>query len=57
MSEKVKIGIVICGPLTLAKSPEAPSAIHDKLGTWSGPRWDDLFRPTLGEESTRLAYD
>jgi predicted metal-binding protein len=37
--------------------PQKYWRVHDKLGTWSDPRWDDLLRPTLVEQSTRVAYD
>jgi len=37
--------------------PQKYYRIHEKLGTWSGPRWEKLLKPTLGEESVRLAYD
>jgi hypothetical protein len=37
--------------------PQKYWRIHEKLGTWEGSRWQELLRPTLGQESVRLAYD
>ena len=37
--------------------PQKYYRIHEKLGTWQGPRWEELLKPTLGDESMRLAYD
>jgi predicted metal-binding protein len=37
--------------------PQKYYKIHEKLGTWEEPRWEGLLKPTLGEESVRVAYD
>ena len=37
--------------------PQKYYRIHEKLGTWEGPRWEELLKPTLGEEAVRAAYD
>ena len=30
---------------------------HNKLGTWEGDNWQELIKPTLADEKTRLAYN
>ena len=30
---------------------------HSRLKTWEGKEWQDLIKPTLKDEKTRLAYD
>jgi predicted metal-binding protein len=37
--------------------PQKYFLTHQRLGTWSGPEWDELIAPTLSDEGTRLAYD
>jgi predicted metal-binding protein len=37
--------------------PQKYYNIHKSLGTWEDPRWPELLKPTLGEESVRVAYD
>jgi len=37
--------------------PQKYYKIHQALGTWEDPRWDELLTPTLGEEPVRVAYD
>jgi predicted metal-binding protein len=37
--------------------PQKYYRIHEKLGTWDGQRWEELMKPTLGDEATRVAYD
>ena len=37
--------------------PQKYYRIHQSLGTWEDPRWPELLKPTLGEESVRVAYD
>jgi predicted metal-binding protein len=37
--------------------PQKYYRIHQSLGTWKDPRWPELLKPTLGEESVRIAYD
>lgn len=37
--------------------PQKYHIVHTELGTWRSPEWEDLIRPTLTDEETRLAYD
>jgi predicted metal-binding protein len=37
--------------------PQKYFITHTALGTWDGPEWQELIRPTLTDEATRLAYD
>jgi predicted metal-binding protein len=37
--------------------PQKYYLTHEQLGTWSGPEWAPLLRPTLADESVRRAYD
>jgi predicted metal-binding protein len=37
--------------------PEKYLTMHDKLGTWNDPTWEEIIQPTLVDEKTRLAYD
>jgi predicted metal-binding protein len=37
--------------------PEKYLKVHDRLGTWSDPAWEDIVRPTMTDEKTRLSYD
>ena len=37
--------------------PQKYVRVHEKLGTWQDPAWEDRLRPTLTEESVRVAYD
>ncbi len=37
--------------------PEKYYTIHKKLDTWKDPKWDELIKPTLKNESVRLDYD
>lgn len=37
--------------------PEKYLKTHTALGTWEAREWDELTRPTLADEKTRLAYD
>ena len=30
---------------------------HNKLETWDSPGWQELIKPTVANETTRLAYD
>jgi len=30
---------------------------HNNLGTWEGDNWQELIKPTLADEETRLAYN
>lgn len=37
--------------------PEKYLKTHTGCGTWADPRWEELLRPTMADEATRLAYD
>ncbi len=37
--------------------PEKYVLVHEKLGTWEAPEWQEWIRPTLSEQSTRKDYD
>ena len=37
--------------------PEKYLITHSKLGTWDSPEWDELIKPTIADEKTRLAYN
>ena len=37
--------------------PEKYFKIHDALGSWKSPMWQELIQPTLATEEIRLAYD
>ena len=37
--------------------PQKYLTMHDQLGTWDGPEWQEIIQPTLVDEETRLSYD
>ena len=37
--------------------PEKYLIVHTKLGTWNTPEWQEIIKPTLADEKTRLSYD
>ena len=37
--------------------PEKYYRIHEALGTWSSPLWQELIGPTLATPEIRLAYN
>ena len=37
--------------------PQKYYITHTALGTWKTPEWQELIKPTLADEKTRLAYD
>jgi len=37
--------------------PQKYLTMHDRLGTWHGPGWQEVIRPTMADAETRLAYD
>lgn len=37
--------------------PQKYYDMHKKLGTWDGPEWEKLLRPTLCDEGMRKTYD
>ena len=37
--------------------PQKYFITHTNLGTWQSNDWDELLKPTMSDEKTRLAYD
>ena len=37
--------------------PQKYLTMHDQLGTWDSPEWQEIIQPTLVDEETRLSYD
>lgn len=37
--------------------PQKYFKIHEALGSWKSPLWQELIQPTLATEKIRLAYD
>ena len=37
--------------------PQKYYITHKELGTWEGDNWQELIKPTLADEETRLAYN
>jgi predicted metal-binding protein len=37
--------------------PQKYLITHNGIGTWTGPEWPALLKPTMADEPTRLAYD
>ena len=37
--------------------PQKYFSTHSQLKTWAGNEWQELIKPTLADERTRLAYD
>ncbi len=37
--------------------PQKYLLTHNALGTWDAPEWEELIKPALSDERTRLAYD
>jgi predicted metal-binding protein len=37
--------------------PQKYYLIHQKLGTWDTPQWQEMIEPTLADEKIRLTYD
>ena len=37
--------------------PEKYKLMHEKLGTWTDPGWDEILEPVMPEQEMRLAYD
>jgi hypothetical protein len=37
--------------------PQKYYNVHNRLGTWDSARWQDIIRPSLADEKTRLVYD
>ncbi len=53
IEEKYKMKVVIgTHPI-----PQKYYTVHKKLGTWDTPEWQEMIKPTLTNEKTRLSYD
>ncbi len=53
IEEKYKMKVVVgTHPI-----PQKYMLTHTDIGTWESPEWDDILRPTMADEKTRLAYD
>ncbi|PMP68700.1 MAG: CGGC domain-containing protein [Caldisericum exile] len=53
IEEKYKMQVVIgTHPI-----PQKYYLIHQKLGTWNTPEWQEMIKPTLTDEKMRLSYD
>ena len=37
--------------------PEKYYLMHQKMGTWNHPKWNDIIAPALPDQKTRLSYD
>jgi predicted metal-binding protein len=37
--------------------PQKYFKVHQSLGSWTSPMWQELIQPTLATENIRLAYD
>ena len=37
--------------------PQKYFIMHDQLGTWRDSAWQEIIKPTLADEDTRLSYD
>ena len=37
--------------------PEKYLTMHEKLGTWNNKEWQEIIKPTMADEATRLAYN
>ncbi len=37
--------------------PEKYRRIHEELGSWDSPEWQEWILPTIADQPTRLAYD
>jgi len=37
--------------------PQKYLIMHDQLGTWKNPEWQEIIQPTMTDEKTRLSYD
>lgn len=52
---EAKYGLeVVCGTHPI---PQKYFLIHEKLGTWKDPEWQEIIQPTLVDKELRLAYD
>ncbi len=53
VTEKYRIPVVVGSHPV----PQKYYLTHQACETWSGPEWPERLRPTLGDETMRLAYD
>ncbi len=37
--------------------PQKYLNMHDQLGTWNEPGWQNIIQPTMADEEIRLSYD
>ncbi len=37
--------------------PQKYLLMHEQLGTWDDPEWEEILCPTLADEKTRLSYN
>lgn len=37
--------------------PQKYLLMHEQLGTWADPEWEEILRPTLADEKIRLSYN
>ncbi len=37
--------------------PEKYLTMHEKLGTWNNEEWQEIIKPTMADEATRLAHN
>jgi predicted metal-binding protein len=37
--------------------PQKYLTMHDQLGTWDSPEWQEIIQPTLVDEEIRLSYN
>jgi predicted metal-binding protein len=37
--------------------PQKYFITHQRLGSWAEPRWEQILKPAIADETTRIAYD
>jgi predicted metal-binding protein len=37
--------------------PQKYLDVHEQLGTWQDPEWQEIIHPTLGDKALRLSYN
>jgi predicted metal-binding protein len=37
--------------------PEKYIKTHSSMGTWDSPEWQEIIKPTMSDQDTRLSYD
>lgn len=53
IEEKFRIKVV----LGTHPIPEKYRVTHSKLGTWDSTEWEEIIKPTIADEKTRIAYN